>query len=151
MRTRPLTVTATALGLGLALAGCGNDPAPSATAPKPTPAAISAEACRAYDSAISAIADGLDGDDGSPLLYSWAGPDTVRKIDTAAQLADGPARAAIQRTALRVQVLADKDPTAPEGVSAEAAAVRSSISEVDTFCRAAGASLGNVPAPVSTG
>lgn len=145
MRTRPLTVTALALAL---VSGCGTDTEPTTAGSSP---AVNADACRAYDNAIGDLASSIDGKDPNPFLIDGYAPGTVRKIRTAAQLTGGQPRAAMEQTALRVQVLADADWTSPGGGAAEAAAVRASISDVDRLCRAAGASLGNVPGPVRSG
>lgn len=103
---------------------------------------MSAEACRAYDNAIRLFAGSLDGMEGSTYLIRIHGPDAAEKIDRAAELADGPARKALQQSALRVRLLVDAG-----GGGEEESAVRSSISEVHDMCHRAGAPLNNAPAP----
>lgn len=146
---RALAVTAAAAVLLTSACGGGQDAAPAANAAPSTPA-VSADACRAYDNALSIFVQGIDGNEQDPMVILDFGPDAATKIRTAAELAAGPAKAAMTQSATRIQVLADAEQrwTQPGfDVSAELAAVKTSITEVDRMCRAAGASLSHVPGP----
>lgn len=143
-----LAVASVAFGV----AACGDEQRPPAAAPSTSVPAVSADACRAYDNAISAIVPGVDGQNAS-VVFAFYGHAAADKVKTAAKLTHGQARSAMEATALRVEVLADAYGADPFGVdtAAEAQAVRDIINAVDKLCRAAGASLSNVPAPDPSG
>lgn len=155
MRTPAHPIAAAGAALALTLTGCsaGGNTATTPPSATPTPPAVSADACRAYDSAIALVARLVEGE-GAPGLAGTVGPNAAERVRHAAQLATGQGKTAMENTAARIQVLADKadawtpaDPAGPDA-GREVAAVRESIVAVDKLCRAAGASLANVPAPI---
>jgi hypothetical protein len=142
MRTALLVLTAL---VAIAVTGCGGTE--SAASPSPSPTA-NADACRAYDNALRIYHEGIEGES-VPMTILTFSAETAAQIRTAAQLVEGSGRTAMEDTATRIEVLADKEKRwqAPGfNNSAEILAVRDSITRVAGICQTSGASLINVPA-----
>jgi hypothetical protein len=154
MRLTALPLAAAAILAATVMAGCSDDhsKAGGAATGKATTAAASgdAAACRAYDAALERYSQGIDGRSNVPaVIQNDSGP-AMEKISNASQLAAGPTRDAMDESATQIQLLLDKEDgweSAGFDNSAEVAAVKKAIAEVDRLCRQAGAGLKHVPRP----
>ncbi len=138
---------ALALAGVLLVAACGNSPTPAAApanAPSPTPNPFNATACKHFQTGLERL--GKDLTDGKtkgyvPLVLTIVVSDSKAAVNDAAQLAEGQAKAAMERTAAAVGALgvAVKD-TWQDGIdiSQEVATLSAAVDAVRPLCVAAG-------------
>lgn len=141
--TIAVTATVTAVIVaGAVFALAGNGSTSDATAQQ------NASACRAFDNGLDLLSNVLSEDPPAPLGVLTVVPRTKPRVTTAAQLAAGKTRTAMEQAAAHIQVLGDREQDwQMKGFdnTAEVGAVKDSIVSVAALCDQAGVKLANIP------
>lgn len=134
----------------LALAGCGGGGEKPAATPSADPT-VNAQACRAFNSGIALLGKVLAENPPPPLLVVTVAPQAKERVSTAAQLAMGEMRAAMERTATLIQILHDAERGWTQQTAdgfpddEQVAAVKAQILTVSGLCSKAGVRMANAP------